>query len=141
MMMLLHGVKCCIRLDGIVVLFTPELFVSCLVVRVRTQSRILCLLPRLYGLGLVVSESLLEEPCRYRRFVETSRRVDRRSTCATTAGGQQRRGVLVERALQIWFRSRVDGVQEWKTQEEKKRRKRTQQIRICSFTICRCRTF
>ena len=35
-----------------------------------------------------------------------------------TAGGRQRRGVLGGRARQIWFWSRVDGVEEWKTQEE-----------------------
>ena len=68
--------------------------------------------------GPFVSESLLEEARRYRRFAETSRSVDRRSTYAAAASGQQRRGVLVERARQIWFRSRVDGVKEWKTQEE-----------------------
>ena len=54
--MLLHGVKCCIRLDGIVVLFTPELFgVLLVVVRVRTEYRVLCLLPRLCILGALLS--------------------------------------------------------------------------------------
>ena len=74
--------------------------------------------PSMLSGGLSVSESLLEETRRYRRFAETSQSVDRGSTCAAAARGQQRRGVLRGRARQIWFRSRLDGVEEWKTQEE-----------------------
>ena len=38
------------------------------------------------------------------------------------------------------FGARSDGVKERRTQEEKNERK-TQQMRICRFAICRCREF
>ena len=54
--MSLHGVKCCIRLDGIVVLFTPRLFllVKCCACE-NQECRVLCLLPRLCCLGALLS--------------------------------------------------------------------------------------
>ena len=57
--------------------------------------------------GPVVCESLLEETRRYRRFIETSQRVDRGSICTTIASGQQRRGVLGERARRLPSKSRI----------------------------------
>ena len=39
------------------------------------------------------------------------------------------------------FRARSDGVKERRTQEKKKEEKQMQQMRICSFAICRCRAF
>ena len=54
--MSLHGVKCCIRLDGIVVSFHARTVrVLLVVVCVRTEYRVLCLLPRLCILGALLS--------------------------------------------------------------------------------------
>ena len=92
--MSLHGVKCCIRLDGIVVLFTPRLFllVKCCACE-NIVCRVLCLLPRLYCLGPCCQWKSVggsSQVLKIRRDIPKRRqRIDLRSGCEWTAASRR----------------------------------------------------